>query len=345
MHTESWAAAPAKQAPWSTGAQWTEWRPRSPRRVSPRRRGKGSGGYDQQPNKGKGKEKSEKQERKPLASAASAETLTVRTMPKAPAVPQMATKNQDGKETAPATSAAATPATASSTADDGANKQLQALMQALQGWDSLPPAVKDMMESAQQENNKKVSASLHKKVTEQARARKDLVELRRQRGEYLAGWSQYLQDLLQTLQKQFGERNNTLEQLYNQEGNLMQALQAASMEVKRLSTLQQKVDPGDVVHVDSPEEGMSDAEADVSQAAEIDAKRRHQMQALKQEDLSLHQLLEQALETTAKQAAAYGEPVTPRSRPAKRAAREGGGETAGTEEAKAKPPEPPFTKA
>ena len=130
-------------------------------------------------------------------------------------------------------------ATGSATSTSAPSQEKQALQQLVQAMeqtkDKLPEALKALLETHQLQESEEEAKFLHKAVSAQQKARKELSKVRTARATYLAGWSTYLGQIQEMLQKQIEDQQKVLGELDEGELQWAAALAEAS------SSLQNKV--------------------------------------------------------------------------------------------------------
>ena len=140
---------------------------------------------------------------------------------------------------APPQALASAKATGSATSTSAPSQEKQARLQLVQAMeqtkDKLPETLKALLETHQLQESEEEAKFLHKAVSAQQKARKELSKVRTARATYLAGWSTYLGQIQEMLQKQIEDQQKVLGEL--DEGELQWA--AALAEAP--SSLQNKV--------------------------------------------------------------------------------------------------------
>ena len=211
------------QTPWRATTSWVDpgswqqpkaWRHRSP---SPRAREKGKpkGGPHppKAPKGGKGKPS--------LGEEAPPATAMVG-LPTPPSMPSL---------TLP-TSAA----TSSDSAPTDAQQRLDALMGTLrQARDTLPPDIAKLLGDQEIQDTHLHSKALHKAVTHQDKAKKELAKVRVARRNFFSSWVSYTDKISALLQKQFAEQQQTIEHFANAEAKWTEQLKEATANLARLS--------------------------------------------------------------------------------------------------------------
>ncbi|CAE7867077.1 unnamed protein product [Symbiodinium sp. KB8] len=206
----------------------------------PRRRGRGKGdqakGKDEQAKGGKGLQQ------EPATIATSSKAPTLEGLPQPPkAAAVSAPKN-------------ALAQAASSTTP--AEKQLDALVKALRSSKGqIPQEAQQMLDQLQQTQTQQEAKSMHRAVSQQSTAKKEIEKIKTARALYLQHWSQYIQGLADLLQQQMEEQEAVLTTFDDKEAQWQEALGKASTELQQLTK-----------H-GAPQE-ISDTEADMEAAEE-----------------------------------------------------------------------------
>ena len=245
--TESWVNA----ASWADNAAW---RGRSP---SPRdRRGKDKNrAKGQEKGKGKGKDKGKGQGKPagkgkgaPTGSATGAPDLTMLPMP--PQIPTLP---------APTTTSAATETTTSE-----AQSRLDALLSTLRSSrEVLPADLVKMLGEVDAQDAQAEARLLHRAVSEQHTAKKELRKAQAAHRSYVRSWAAYVGQLTKTLSDQFTEQEKAMAVFSAAETRWSEKLQETTTALAKLSGGTQHIisDPEDM-EVNEPKGKNHEAEDD-----------------------------------------------------------------------------------
>ena len=250
-------------------------RPKSPGRYTqsprPRRRGRGKGdqakGKDEQAKGGKGLQQ------EPATIATSSKAPTLEGLPQPPkAAAVSAPKN-------------ALAQAASSTTP--AEKQLDALVKALRSSKGqIPQEAQQMLDQLQQTQTQQEAKSMHRAVSQQSTAKKEIEKIKTARALYLQHWSQYIQGLADLLQQQMEEQEAVLTTFDDKEAQWQEALGKASTE------LQQLTKHGAPQEISDTEADMEAAEEQVDRAIAEEQQEEQRREALKQQNQQVKVTLE-----------------------------------------------------
>ena len=161
--------------------------------------------------------------------------------------------------------------------DRAALQQLVAAM--AQSKDKLPEHVKALLETHQMQETEEEAKVLHKAVTAQQKARKELAKIRAARANYLAGWSTYLGQIQSMLQQQLEDQQKVLSTLDAGELQWTSNLAAAS------SSLKAKVGgSADLEAMGIDEEAIAEAEAEAADA-KVDSQLNLEQELQKQREM------------------------------------------------------------
>ena len=208
---------------WSAASSWGDgWqqRPKSPRKRSPGRskggKGKDKQGTEAESGQGKGKDV-------PAKGAGSFSAPVVEALPKPPSLP---------------TSAAKPPPTTSLSVEPSPEQAAyQQLLSALAGQkEQLPEGIRQMVEQQSLAANQDNAKHLHRTVTAQASARRELQKTRNARSAFMQGWSTYISQLKDLLEEQVKAQQEQLDALDQQEMQWAGRLQDASSTLARLAS-------------------------------------------------------------------------------------------------------------
>ena len=152
-----------------------------------------------------------------------------------------------GKESAqpPAPPALATPSLTTATVDSSsaAQNRLEALTTALRAsGGTLPPEVLALLGEQEQATTNEEARLMHKAVSEQHKARKEVNRVRAARRAFVDSWASYVSNLADTLDKQIAEQSKSLQQFDDLEQKWAQQLTEATESLAKFSGAPQKVD-------------------------------------------------------------------------------------------------------
>ena len=155
-----------------------------------------------------------------------------------------------------------------------------------------------------------MTKQLHKLVSLQSQAKKELAEVKRARSQFISEWTMYLRQLTTLLEEQMAKKNTALASLADTEERWMQQLQTSSREIQKQSG--RGLDTVDVDSSDA-EHDMDMQDSQVAEAAASEAQRQAvTARSLKQES-ALMEALRQASKAAAEHEEEYRE-RTPRRR-------------------------------
>ncbi|CAE7501382.1 unnamed protein product [Symbiodinium sp. KB8] len=171
-----------------------------------------------------------------------------------------------------------TPQASTSSVPSGEAVALQALIGALsKSREDLPPAVRELLDTHAGGDPTTESKTLHRLVSSQTAAKKELRKVQTLRKEYLASWSDFLGKLAKTWAGHLEEKDRILQSYDVAEQGWEQKLSEASAALSKLTASGR---PSDTISVGS--EDMDDAEEMVNaeiQRAEEQQKMREEMAA------------------------------------------------------------------
>ena len=270
----SWARPQSQGRAYSPGRYH-----QSPR---PRRRGRGKGdqpkGRGEQPRGGKGKQ-AETPPEAPVVKAPSLEQL--------PAPPAAAATSAPKAAGGPSTAASSTPE----------KQQLDALLKILRTTKTpLPSEAQQMMEQLQQNQSQQEAKNMHRAVSQQSTAKKELERVRAARSLFLQQWAQYISGLADLLQQQMEEQEETLASFDQKEAQWQEALAKSSAELKQLTDcptldVQEVQESEDEMEVQAAEEMVDKA---IAEEQQMKARREEQRQQSKQLQATLETMKQQA---------------------------------------------------
>ena len=278
----TWYTQPAAPAPWQSQGRHTA-RPPSPRdrrRQSPRGRGNktNKGGKGEGKEQGKGLWLDGKGKDQPALPAAP----DPKALPAPPAVPSLAAPSMPGA--------------GPSDAGSEAQAKLDALVAALRSAGTLPAEVMAIVGEQTDAAIKAQSTAMHRALNQRTQAAKELSRVRSSRKSYLGAWEQYLNHLCQSVEKQFTQQQEALDNFDQLEKKWGERLAESSATLSKLTSGADKAtsDSEDDSAKDSRME--FDEEKDPWQSAQLIGQQR-------QQQLNLIQALEKARDSAAQAAA------------------------------------------
>ena len=219
-------AAWSQQEPWN----WQDNRGLSPRRrpKSPRKRGPaGKAGGKGDPKGAKGP---------PSATGVGDTTAAPRELPAAP-VPAIPPPPRE---------------VASSSTTAASEQLLQQIMGALsRSREELPPQLRALLDEHTGEDHKSAGKVMHRLVSAQTTARRELDQVRAARRDFLAQWTKYTTKLCHTWQQQMTEKTRAMQEFDDTEEKWSQQLQGTSRELSKLNGEVQQVDGSDSEDMDA----------------------------------------------------------------------------------------------
>eukprot|EP00439_Symbiodinium_sp_Y106_P076334 s317_g15.t1 len=217
-------AAWSQQEPWN----WQDNRGLSPRRrpKSPRKRGPA----------GKAGGKGEGAKGPPSATGVGDTTAAPRELPAAP-VPAIPPPPRE---------------VASSSTTAASEQLLQQIMGALsRSREELPPQLRALLDEHTGEDHKSAGKVMHRLVSAQTTARRELDQVRAARRDFLAQWTKYTTKLCHTWQQQMTEKTRAMQEFDDTEEKWSQQLQGTSRELSKLNGEVQQVDGSDSEDMDA----------------------------------------------------------------------------------------------
>ena len=170
---------------------------------------------------------------------------------------------------------------------------LQQLVAALGAHaEALPEDVRDILARQGRAEVQDHTKTLHKTVSAQALAKKELQKVRQTRTAFLASWNGYIKDLTALVQEQVQEQGKTLTELDDQETMWAGRLQDATAHLAKLAGEEVKPETMDI----------DEAEAAESRVAEAIATEQEMLQRRTQQQQASFNLLE-ALQSAKEKAA------------------------------------------
>ncbi|CAE7517987.1 ABCB5 [Symbiodinium sp. CCMP2592] len=267
-----------------------------PRGRSPRSRGKGKG---QKGGKHGWEGKGDAKGKEAVASATLPQASQKQLLTDVPAAPTMPKPNMPGS---------------SSQADSGGEKlppQVMDLLLALQSKkEELPQEVRALLDTQEEADHKHAGRQLHRLVTQQTQARKELSEIRRARSSFVQEWSAYLVKLTELLQKQLVTKDAAMASMAESEEKWIQQLTTSTREIKKQSA----VGLEKAEEISSGSEDMEVQETEVSISAALDAQRQAAIEKSRQQEGRLIEALKSASEAAVQQEDQYRERTPRRKR-------------------------------
>ena len=158
-------------------------------------------------------------------------------IPIAPTNPKGKGKGKAPEGVPPVPPAAATPAAAvSGVSSQGAEGQLAALVSALASCqETLPERVRELLHVQQGQSASLQAKALHRHVSAQASAAKQLASLRQRRDKYLQDWRTYVHALGDSFKKHLEEKSNILAGFDSEEAVLLETIEEAKERVVSLA--------------------------------------------------------------------------------------------------------------
>ena len=162
---------------------------------------------------------------------------------------------------------------------------LQKLMQALgQHQEALPESVRELIAAQGRTEVQDHTKTLHRTVSAQATARRELQKLQQSRVTFLAAWSSYIADLTSLVTKHVEEQSKALAEMDEQETAWGGKLQEATATLAKLASGGVKLETKKAMEVEESEEAAAEmAEAKVDEAIateqELQARRLLQQQS------------------------------------------------------------------
>ncbi|OLQ10081.1 hypothetical protein AK812_SmicGene6223 [Symbiodinium microadriaticum] len=249
----------SEQAPWSAQARaWSA--PRSPRRPSPRRRGKGKG----QANDAAAAKAAGKQAGKPGGTGKGPTVeMTKPTIEALPAAPT-------------ATSVPAPKAPSHAAGPPSMEKlQLEALVKCLGGLkETLPPEAVEAIEQLQLSNTQDTTKELHRAVAAQSAAKKQLIQTRAARAAYIAAWNEYIVQVSDLIQKQVQEQAAQLAHYDETEMAWRGSLEKATADLARMANVSTSSAPDEESEMEIAE---AQVDNDIEAAQELERRRQQQV--------------------------------------------------------------------
>ncbi|CAE7742121.1 unnamed protein product, partial [Symbiodinium microadriaticum] len=198
---------------------------------------------------------------------------------------------------------------------------LQKLVQALgQHQELLPEGVREILAAQGRTEVQDHTKSLHRTVSAQATARRELQRIRQGRAAFLATWNTYITDLTTLVAKQVEEQGKALADMDEQEEMWGGKLQEATASLAKLANKGITPEPKTAMDVDALDV-VELAEAKVDEAIATEQERHDRRQQQQQSAFQLVAALKQAQEKAGKDLA---EQTSQREREGSRTPRRGG---------------------
>ena len=284
----TWAPTPQ---PWHGQGGWESPRQRTPH--SPRRRqGKSqpSGGKGQkgkhQTEPGKGQTKSRLPEEEPE---------------KWPALPSLAAVPAAPKAALPTKSAPAAPPVAA----NPDSQRLIADLLSLIPQEQLTPELQRRAGQVSVDETKKQGKLMHKMVSEQTQAKKELETLRANRAAFSSAWETYVLQLLEMWKQQGEERMAALDTFAEKEAELTIRLTNVTQQLAQAASETEAKDPKEPKEVkESDEESCMDSDEMVAAHVQAEAEMREKHRIAREKFQAQHAQITGLLEEAHKEAAA-----------------------------------------
>ncbi|CAE7327367.1 unnamed protein product [Symbiodinium sp. KB8] len=181
----------------------------------------------------------------------------------------------------------------SSTTPSPEKQQLDAIFKILRSSrDSIPMEAQNLLDQFQQDQTQQEARSMHKAVSQQSAAKKEIEKIRAARSQYMQQWAQYIQGLADLLQRQVTEQETVLAAYDDKEAQWMGALTKATADLKQMTST-------NPVHEISEDEQDMEAEDMVDRAIDEEQKitkqREEHLQQSKQLQVTLESIKAQAM--------------------------------------------------
>ncbi|CAE7716486.1 unnamed protein product, partial [Symbiodinium sp. CCMP2456] len=172
-------------------------------------------------------------------------------------------------------------------------QQLDTLLKVLRtSKAAIPAEAQALLEQYQQSQTEQETKSMHRAVSQQSAAKRELDKLKTARSLYLQQWSQYIAGLAELLKTQIAEQETVMQSFDDKEEQWKAALTKASAELKALTTAS-----GSVQDVDSSDPGEDDhamqvQEELVEKAIEEERAEAHAKEAQRQQNQKVQATLD-----------------------------------------------------
>ena len=290
---KGWQTHPSPRRRWQE--EWTaDGRTQSPRRrASPRRKGRDGGASGQKGGKGlpsasdRGRGKGSQSDRRTAP--------TVQDLPKPPEL-----------EVIPKPG----PTVKAEIVDEKPSSSSTLLSQLVASREALPPEIQALLDKEVEQDAKASTKQLHRLVSQQGSARRELQSLHKMRDSFLLEWSSYISQLCTLVEQQMQSKAETLMELDQAEEAWRTQMAQATNQI----ALASGVAPPTVVESGEPidlETDQEEAEQEVARAAAVASKKRRMLAELEQQEKSISAALAQA-KTAADESAQALRERTPR---------------------------------
>ena len=175
------------------------------------------------------------------------------------------------------------------------SKAYSAILEQLrQHRDALPEALRGMVDRQCKDDHTTATKRLHKAVSSQAQAKKELRQLRAARQDYIAAWGGYIVKLCEVWEEQVMAQDQAMQAFADKEAEWTQQLTAATTEIKMLAK------DGVTLVAEEEDSGMElddavDAsEAKVAAVAAAESRQASMIESMKQQRQNITGILEAA---------------------------------------------------
>ncbi|CAE7800737.1 unnamed protein product [Symbiodinium sp. CCMP2592] len=272
-----------QQEPWTSRQDPRARSPRSRKAKSPRSRG--------QPDKGGGKGKTKGPKGQPASKGAGTSVPPERSLPAAP-VPAIPPPPKEG--------------TTSNglTASDHLLQQLIGAMSRTR--EELPQQLRSLLDEHTGEDHKTAGRAMHKLVSAQTAARRELDQIKAARRDFLAQWTKYTTKLCQTWEQQLQEKATAMQEFDQSEERWSQQLQETSRDISKLNGEVQQVDGSD-------SEDMNTADQAIDEEIQREQQRRQFQEQMAVREAEISRTLQAACQASKEQEAFLERPDRERS--------------------------------
>ena len=194
--------------------------------------------------------------------------------------------------------------------DDKPSSSSTLLSQLVASRESLPPEIQALLDKEVEQDAKASTKQLHRLVSQQGSARRELQSLHKMRDSFLLEWSSYISQLCTLVEQQMQSKAETLMELDQAE----EAWRAQMVQATTQIALASGVTPPTVVESGEPidlEADQEEAEQEVAHAAAEASQKRRKLAELEQQEKSISAALAQA-KTAADESAQALRERTPR---------------------------------
>ena len=167
------------------------------------------------------------------------------------------------------------------------------LQQLMASRESLPPDIQALVDKEVEQDAKASTKQLHRLVSQQGSARRELQNVYKMRDAFLLEWSSYISQLCALVEKQLQSKASTLQELDQAEEAWQSQLSQATSSIAHASGVAQPVlvDSGEAIDLETDQE---DAEQAVALAAAEASKKRKLLADLELQEQSISAALAQA---------------------------------------------------